>query len=110
MNFWKKCIANMSGEAKGYKLAPRARRDLAEIWRYTFETWSLAQADAYYGDIISTVQAIAGGRKRGKPIDQIRRGYLTCSCGSHWIVYRQRGAQIVIIRILHQRMNLSRHL
>jgi toxin ParE1/3/4 len=100
----------MSGEAKGYKIAPRARRDLAEIWRYTLETWSRSQADGYYDDIIATLEALATGRKRGKPIDKIRQGFLSCPCGSHWIVYRQTGAQILIIRILHQRMNLSRHL
>ncbi len=100
----------MSGEAKRYKLAPRARGDLAEIWRYTFETWSRAQADAYYGDIITTLEALASGRKRGKSIDNIRPGFLSCPCGSHWIVYRPIGTQFLIVRILHQRMNLSRHL
>jgi toxin ParE1/3/4 len=100
----------MSGEAKGYRIAPRARRDLAEIWRYTFETCSRSQADAYYDDIITTLEALASGRKRGKSIDKIRQGFLSCPCGSHWIIYRPIGAQILIIRILHQRMNLSRHL
>ncbi len=53
---------------------------------------------------------LADGSKRGRQIEQIKPGYLCLSSGSHYIVYKQSAAGITIIRILHQRMNISRHL
>lgn len=53
---------------------------------------------------------LADGSKRGRQIEQIKPGYLCLSCGSHYIIYKQSAAGIAIIRILHQRMKLSRHL
>lgn len=100
----------MSGESKAYKLAPRAKRDLGEIWLYTRDTWSVAQADSYYRDLTNLMQALAGGIKRGKPIDNIHPGYLSFATGSHRIIYRYRSEQVFIIRILHQRMNFRQHL
>ena len=35
-----------------YRLSFRARRDLAEIYAYTFEKWGRDQADAYVGRIL----------------------------------------------------------
>ncbi|MDP9837440.1 toxin ParE1/3/4 [Neorhizobium huautlense] len=100
----------MSAEQKSYKLSPRAKRDLSEIWLYTREMWSIAQADSYYRDLTNSMQALAGGIKRGKPIDSVHPGYLSSATGSHRIIYRYRGPEVFIIRILHQRMNFRQHL
>ena len=100
----------MSAERIGYELSPRASRDLSEIWLYTRDRWSVAQADTYYRELVSAMDGLAGGTRHGKAIDAIRRGYLSCSSGSHRIIYRQKGKQVFIIRILHQRMNVRRHL
>jgi toxin ParE1/3/4 len=100
----------MSAEQNGYKLSPRASRDLAEIWLYTRESWSTKQADTYYRELVSAMDGLAKGTKHGKPIDDIRAGYLSCSSGSHRIIYRQQGRLVLIVRILHQRMNVRRHL
>jgi toxin ParE1/3/4 len=100
----------MSAERTGYKLSPRASRDLADIWLYTRETWSTVQADVYYRDLVEAMDGLARGTKRGKSIDGVRAGYLSCSSGAHRIIYRQDGKQVSIIRILHQRMNVQRHL
>lgn len=107
---WPSCIANMSAERTGYKLSPRANRDLADIWLYSRDTWSVAQADIYYHELISVMDGLAAGARRGRPIDDIRKGYMNYSTGSHRIIYRQRGGVLLIIRILHQRMNVKRHL
>jgi toxin ParE1/3/4 len=34
--------------SNAYKLSPTARKDLETIWLYSFKTWSLPQANAYY--------------------------------------------------------------
>lgn len=100
----------MSAERTGYRLSPRASRDLADIWFYSRDTWSVAQADIYYRELISVMDGLAVGARCGRPIDDIRKGYMSYATGSHRIIYRQRGGVLLIIRILHQRMNVRRHL
>jgi toxin ParE1/3/4 len=64
----------MSAKQAGYKLSPRASRDLAEIWLYTRESWSVKQADTYYRELVSAMDGLAEGARRGKPVDDIRAG------------------------------------
>jgi toxin ParE1/3/4 len=83
---------------------------LEEIWRFTFTRWSRAQADAYYDDLTAAFVSLAEGRRQGRPLDDIKPGYLSIACGSHFIIYARRKQIVEIIRILHQRMNIGRHL
>ncbi len=41
-----------------YGLAPQARADLENIWRYTAETWSIKQADKYIRELTSVFRLI----------------------------------------------------
>ena len=99
-------MANKSGK---YGLSPLAEIDLEEIWRYTVENWSVKQAAAYHADILDAFEGLASGLKVGRRAD-IREGYFKYAVGSHLIYYRQQDSEIAIIRILHQRMDVSRHL
>lgn len=89
--------------------SPRARSDLEDIWRYTAETWSPEQADLYHGDIIDALDDLTAGRKVGRPVD-IRAGYFKYPVGSHLVFYRFAESSLVVIRILHRRMDVERHL
>ena len=44
----------MPNERRSYRLSPLAVADLESIWLYTFERWSLEQADRYHHDMIDT--------------------------------------------------------
>lgn len=93
----------------GYRLSPRAQADLKEIWSYTARRWSQEQADRYYGELVSVFEELTHGEKKGRAVD-IRKGYLKYPVRSHFIFYKVSGADIDIIRILHQRMDVERHL
>jgi toxin ParE1/3/4 len=95
----------------GYVLTPRARRDLSEIWDYSATQWGTAQADRYIRLIASACAALAAGRAKGRSAEAIRPGYFRQTVGSHVLFYRagKRGS-IEIVRILHQRMDVERHL
>ena len=41
-----------------YHFTNKAVEDLANIWNYTFETWSERQADTYYNMLIESCQKI----------------------------------------------------
>lgn len=101
----------MPPEPLAYRLLPRAGADLEEIWLYTFQNWSIEQADRYHNAIISAFEELAAGTKTGRRADDVRAGYFRHASGSHIIFYRHLDTGIEIVRILHQRMDLpGRHL
>ncbi|MEN3146956.1 type II toxin-antitoxin system RelE/ParE family toxin [Neorhizobium sp. IRAMC:178] len=99
----------MAAKGRGYRLSPLAEEDLRDIWNYTAETWSWEQAERYHGELISTLEGLAAGRKLGRPVD-IRQAYFKYTVGAHCVFYRFSESAIDIIRILHQKMDVSRHL
>ena len=88
---------------------PAALADIGAIWDYTAETWGMDQADRYVDDIRAACVALAGGERSGRRVD-VRDGYLKYPVGRHLIFYRQDGLGIVVIRVLHQSMDVDRHL
>lgn len=92
-----------------YQLTPLAEADLEEIWLYTFREWSLEQANHYIDDVIDAFEGLMADRKRGRPVD-IRTGYLKYAVGSHMIYFREQNNSLLIVRVLHGRMDVTRYL
>ena len=92
-----------------YRLSPLAEQDLEDIWLYTVERWSEAQADSYYVDILDAMKKLSMGERRGRPATT-REGYLKYAVGQHFVFFRQSDNRIDVIRILHQSMDIERHL
>lgn len=82
---------------------------MGDIWDYTAERWSIEQADRYTDEIREACAALAAGSKRGRAVE-IRRGYLKYPVSAHLLYFRIDGDRIEIMRVLHQRMDVSRHL
>ena len=96
---------------KTYLLSNKAVLDLQEIWLYTFEKWSVEQADRYYNLIIGEIEFICKNIHSGKPMDFIRKGYRVSKIKSHLIFYRISNEQIIeVIRILHESMDIPNRL
>jgi toxin ParE1/3/4 len=89
--------------------SPAAESDIDGIWNYSADTWGPDQADRYTDEIRDACHALARGQKRGRAVD-VRPGYLKFSTGSHVIYYRDHGNRLEIVRILHGRMEVNRHL
>lgn len=100
----------MPRKPSDYKLSPLARADLEEIWLYTLKTWSVARADTYHRKLVNAFEALAAGTRQGRHVDHIRRGYFRLAVGSHFIFYRESGEAIEIVRVLHKRRDIERHL
>lgn len=95
---------------KGYILSPAAQADVDEIWDYTAAQWSLAQAEHYIGDIRDACRELAAGRRTSLPVD-VREGYRKLAVGSHVLFFKTTDVGgIVIMRILHKKMDAARHL
>ncbi|MDN5557964.1 MAG: type II toxin-antitoxin system RelE/ParE family toxin [Ruaniaceae bacterium] len=93
-----------------YRLTPAAQRDLSSIWDYTEKRWDLLQPELYMSEIRAAIERIAEDPARGRACDEIREGYHRYSIGSHLIFYIERAGGIDVIRVLHQRMDFTRHL
>ena len=99
----------MPGKARAFLLSPRAEADLEEIWLYTYRNWSIEQADGYHATIVDAFDGLATGRKTGRVVD-IRDGYFKYAVGSHLVFYRLTERELIVVRVLHQRMDVGRHL
>ena len=93
-----------------YRLTPAAQRDLSSIWNFTRESWDESQAEIYIFEIRAAIERIAAAPGRGRRCDEIREGYRRYSIGSHLVFYVERTDGVDVIRVLHQRMDPSRHL
>ena len=94
----------------GYALSPAAQVDLEEIWDYTVRRWGEVQAERYTRDIQATCEALGNGALVGLSAEDIRTGYRKIGVGSHVLYYREREGTLEIVRILHRRMDVARHI
>ncbi|RWX77272.1 type II toxin-antitoxin system RelE/ParE family toxin [Neorhizobium lilium] len=92
-----------------FRLSPLAEADLEDIWSYTADRWSIEQAEHYHGMLLKVLGQLAEGSSTGRHVD-VRRGYLKYRVGSHVIFFRSHDVGIDVVRILHQRMDVSLHL
>ncbi|MCY7421346.1 MAG: type II toxin-antitoxin system RelE/ParE family toxin [Chitinophagaceae bacterium] len=87
-----------------------AVEDLEEIWLYTFQTWSLEQADRYQNLIYKEIEFLAGKPASGKDCSHMRKDYRSAKIRSHLIFYKYSSSEIEIIRILHESMDIPNRL
>jgi toxin ParE1/3/4 len=85
-------------------LSHRARTDLADIWNYSAEQWSVTQADAYITAIRQACEDLLEGRRTGRAADLVKPGYRTSYVASHTLYFRVENDSLIIVRILHQSM------
>ena len=91
-----------------YLISEKANQDIEKIWLYTFENWSLEQADRYYNLILDEIEFISENFESGKSVDHIKKGYRASIVKSHIIFYKKSRRNIVeIIRVLHQKMDIE---
>ena len=94
-----------------YKISHKAYEDIENIWLYTFENWSLEQADRYINLLFDEIEYLADNPNSGKDFNHVRKNYRCSKVKSHLIFYRlDKQSYIEVIRILHQRMNIENRL
>lgn len=94
-----------------YVLSPAAQADLERIWDYTCERWDGDQAEAYVREVQRAINRLVDNPLIGRQCDEVRVGYRKHAVGSHTLYYRIiDGGVIDIVRVLHKRMDVDRHL
>ncbi|SHM57522.1 toxin ParE1/3/4 [Roseovarius litoreus] len=93
---------------KALELSPKARNDLEDIWLYSFSEWGRAQADAYVASLRSVIKGLQDGQTVSRRADNAKPGYRLAVAERHLVVFRQTPDKIIVIRVLHQRMDVDR--
>lgn len=93
-----------------YRLTPAAEHDLEAIWAHTFQQWDVEQANRYTDILTAAFAELAQSPMTAPACDHIRAGYRRRSIERHMIYFRITAYGIAVVRILHDRMDVSRHL
>jgi toxin ParE1/3/4 len=96
-------------KSRPLKLSPKARQDFVDILRHTGETWGQNQLLVYRDKINDALEAIGHNPELGHCHNDLPSTHLAYLVGSHIIIYRINADIIGIVRILHQRMSVTRH-
>ena len=93
------------------RLTPEALRDLRHIGDTSLEGFGPRQAERYVRRLHAAFLDLAEGRRTGRVLLDHRPLDLFLLVRVHYVVYRaESGGRILIVRILHSRMDLSSHL
>ena len=95
-----------------FTIRKEAEKDLENIWLYTFENWSIEQAEKYLNLIFDEIDYLCLKPNYGLNYGNIRKGYWRSKVNSHFIFYRinEKQNEIEIIRVLHEMMDIENHL
>lgn len=92
------------------EITESADRDLTDIYLYTHSEFGERQADRYLANLDDCFQRLAKRPLSARSAEHLRAGYRRFEHGSHIIFFIQIEGGIRIVRVLHQRMDVKRHL
>lgn len=87
-----------------------AEADLIGIWVYTFETWNEVQADRYLDALEHGIGKLVEDPTSGTRRDELREGYWSKRLEHHVVFYTFTDAELRIRRVLHEVMDVGRHM
>jgi len=89
-----------------YRLTPTALRDLDAIADYTLANWGADQMDRYIHGLMDRCAWLADHPNAGRRRPDFHPDYLCFREGKHLVFYLSQPAEITIIGIVHQSMDV----
>jgi len=93
-----------------YSLTTQADADLEGIYEYTIFNFGLAQARNYLDGLRARFDMLAEHPLHGRSDEALAPGLRRSEYESHIVFYMPQDDGILIVRVLHQRMDVGRHL
>ena len=93
-----------------WRISGPARRDLDNIWAYTASTWSVERADRYIDTLITRIVWLSKNEALWIVRDDIRSDIFSYHEGRHVIIFKATSDALSIVRVLHDRMDVRRHI
>ncbi len=91
-------------------LSKAAARDIEDILEHSLVEFGVHQAETYYASLTHCLELLGGNPEMGSAAEDIRPGYRRFPYESHIIFYTIRPEDILVVRILHQRMDVIRNI
>jgi len=92
------------------ELTEIARADLKSIRRHSQTTWGAERTKQYITGLRDTIKALRIGTVVSRNRDDLRPGLQMAASGRHLIFFEADESRILVIRVLHDRMDHRRHL
>ncbi len=95
---------------KRLDLTEIARADLDSIRRYSTRTWGLEETTKYMNALRDTLKGLVRGAVVPRSRDDLRPGIQMATSGRHCIFFEADEARVLVVRVLHDRMDYRLHL
>jgi toxin ParE1/3/4 len=92
------------------KIKPEAESDLSKIFEYTAKSWGVEQAEKYQDELFAEMLLLTKQEALGKKYPYAKQPYRKLHMNRHLIFYRVDGQTCLIIRVLHDRVDIKKHL
>jgi len=93
-----------------FHLTNRAVNDLFDIADFTIQSFGIGQARFYRDGLNNCFGILAENPRLGRSADELAPNLRRYEHQSHVVFYIPKDVGILIVRILHQRMDFKRHL
>ena len=81
-----------------------------KIFEYTAMSWGVYQAEKYQDELFAGMLLITKQEQLGKEYPYAETTYRKLHVNRHLIFYRVEDQTCVIVRVLHERMDIKKHL
>ena len=88
-----------------FQLTPDARASMMQIADYTQKTWGIRQRNSYLKSIDDCFHTLAEAPMRGKFRPEVHHALRSYPVGKHIVFYIIKPDFIVIVNVLHERMD-----
>ena len=92
------------------KFTNAARKDLSGIFEYTERTWGYTQAKVYSDHLKQHLAEISVDETFVKKVAGAKENVFQSKCRKHIFVFERKADTILIVRILHEAMDVPRHI
>jgi toxin ParE1/3/4 len=92
------------------ELTEIARADLKSVRRYSQRTWGPDRTAQYMTALRDTLKGLIAGTVVPRNRDDLRPGLQMAISGRHCVFFEADQSRILVVRVLHDRMDYQRHL
>lgn len=93
-----------------YRLSNLAVKDLEAIADFSINRFGIEQARRYRDELIVCFRELSDNPKLGRRAEHLARNLRCHDHRSHTIYYRISKNELIIVRVLHSRMDTERHI
>jgi len=92
------------------KFNEKSEQDLKEIYQYSYFQYGKTKADYYINDLKQCLNFLAENPLVARERHEFKQPVRIHHHAKHLVIYQQLAENILIIRLLHERVEIKKHL